>query len=820
MFKKAEQKHSSTFPARLENLKGILDFVEQFCLNSPLSARDLKAIKLSVEEICTNIIRHSYLYDSGDINITGVKSKQALTLVISDQGSRFDPTKITETQLDDQVETERKGGLGLQLVKKLMDRVEYNYQNGENCLKLVKRYPGAKAETRPAKRASLRTKVSWAAWLTILTGVMVFFFLASRRIETGVTQRILEDTLVLVQTIARNSSSSLEIADDLALSKLVRDFAAGKEDLAYLVVVDSFETIWASAKDPLQVLSRWQSPAGLKGTFLGAQQYKDPVLGRVYYFTSPVQTGSQIIGQVYLGLKDRGITAEISQENKTVGLISLLFLAIGWVGIYLVSKAAFRPVQELRDRIQRIGGTPELKQAETGSDEIEEILKAFGQATDRIKKTQLTASEEEKLRQELAQAEQIRQALIPKETPPVRGAEIASLYKVAREIGGDYFDFVQVDDQNLGIAVADIAGKGISASMVMASVRTALRFQALDQLDPARVLDQVDSFISSDIPKGMFVTMFYAVLNLTAGKLCCASAGHNPALFYQHKEKKILRINPRGKPLGLKLSSPELGRESVSLKLAPADILVLYTDGITECRNPAGEQFGLGRLSEFVHTNSSQSAEELKNLLEQKLREFSGSAQSADDITLVIFKLIEKDGPSLTNDLNLVTFRVERGELSLADACRQLGVDYRSYRRYRARGKRYQRPLGTDMELSGELNKKIFGIVEQQPQITLSELKRRVEKGGPDRVSRLSTTGLYRRLIAIGLDNLKGRYEYILRTKTQPMPEWNEALQKLRAQERLMSQLHAAELRSRSHQGFTNSAGMDTLAADQKELEE
>jgi sigma-B regulation protein RsbU (phosphoserine phosphatase) len=212
---------------------------------------------------------------------------------------------------------------------------------------------------------------------------------------------------------------------------------------------------------------------------------------------------------------------------------------------------------------------------------------------------------------------------------------------VAREIGGDYFDFIQIEENTLGIAVADIAGKGVSASLIMSAIRTALRLQARQSRNPAEVLEKVDSFISSDIPKGMFVTMFYAVVNLEDRNFVCASAGHNPAFLLRAEENKLIQINPRGLPLGLKLTDRPYAHETFTSQLHTNDLLVLYTDGITECRNASGEQFGANRLTELIQAQAHLTPEQLAYALEQRLNEFSGALEPKDDITLVIFKLGE-----------------------------------------------------------------------------------------------------------------------------------------------------------------------------------
>jgi phosphoserine phosphatase RsbU/P len=165
--------------------------------------------------------------------------------------------------------------------------------------------------------------------------------------------------------------------------------------------------------------------------------------------------------------------------------------------------------------------------------------------------------------------------------------------------------------------------------------------QARQNIDPVSVLEKVDSFISPEMPKGMFVTMFYGIISLESKDFKCASAGHNPGLLYKAQEKRLLRLNPKGLPLGLNLSESQLQREVISIQLEPGDLLLLYTDGITECRNLSGEQFGLSRLAEFMQAHNNLSCDGLAKLLEQKLAEFAGSSEQKDDVTLVLLKLEE-----------------------------------------------------------------------------------------------------------------------------------------------------------------------------------
>jgi len=646
MFKKAILQFVSTIPAQLENLKGILAFVSEVGQKTPLSAKEIKGLQLVVEEICTNIIRHSYLFSTGDITLKASLLSDRLTLSILDQGQPFDPTQIKEESLQQQVQTGRKGGLGLKLIRKLMDEVEYKYEDGQNQLRLTKMFPGAiKKPELKGKKLSLQAKIVWGAVLVWSAMVLVFYFYMATKIESSAKERILATSAEWTNTLARNAAEALMVGDDLTLSGLTTNFAKGKSGIAYLYVVDSLNTIWASPFEPSQVLSKFILPYGLSQDNSTPSLHYHPRFGRCYHCLAPVRQAEKQIGTVHLGLRAEAVDQEVKEAGNDLLKGSFLGLMIGWAGIFFLSSLAARPIRTLRKRIEQTGSLAGKGVLAGEDEEIAQILKAFEETTTRIKIAQQQTSQQEWQKKESELAQEIRQALIPKEFPLIEGVQLSSLYKVAREIGGDYFDFIRVDEKNLGLAVADIAGKGVSASLIMSAIRTALRLQARQSTDPVSVLEKVDSFISPEMPKGIFVTMFYGIINLESKEFRCASAGHNPALLLKAQGKRLLRLNPKGLPLGLKLSESQLQREALSIQLEPSDLLLLYTDGITECRNPSGEQFGPGRLAEFMQAHSNLSCEKLAKLLEQRLAEFTGGFEQKDDVTLVLFRLEETRSP-------------------------------------------------------------------------------------------------------------------------------------------------------------------------------
>ena len=192
-------------------------------------------------------------------------------------------------------------------------------------------------------------------------------------------------------------------------------------------------------------------------------------------------------------------------------------------------------------------------------------------------------------------AQEIQQTLLPTDFPDLEGYEISSLYQAAKEVGGDYYDFVEVDKDTLGIVVADVSGKGVPGSLVMTMIRTALRTEARGVKNDAGVLARGSAFVVNDMKKGMFVTIFDVSIDSTRRRLNYASAGHNPMILYRPSAKTTYYLNPRGFPIGIQLAETDLFRNSIEsdiIQLADEDILILYTDVITEAMNGYRELSG------------------------------------------------------------------------------------------------------------------------------------------------------------------------------------------------------------------------------------
>ena len=242
------------------------------------------------------------------------------------------------------------------------------------------------------------------------------------------------------------------------------------------------------------------------------------------------------------------------------------------------------------------------------------------------------AQERERIEQELQVARQIQQALLPEAVPELDGWQLAAYYKPAREVGGDFYDFLELEDGHLGLVVGDATGKGMPAALVMATTRGMLRAVAQTLDSPGEVLQRVNDALYPDIPSEMFVTCFYAILDPRSGTLRYANAGHDLPYLWDGGDAEELRA--RGMPLGL---MPEMGYEEKEGVLREGDSVLFYSDGLVEAHDPNYEMFGFPRLRVLISEHNKQRS--LVDSLLDEVYSFVGEGwEQEDDITLLTLR--------------------------------------------------------------------------------------------------------------------------------------------------------------------------------------
>lgn len=275
------------------------------------------------------------------------------------------------------------------------------------------------------------------------------------------------------------------------------------------------------------------------------------------------------------------------------------------------------------------------------SDEIRTFQTIANQAAVAIHLAQLHKNELElkRIEQELDIASNIQAQMMPSENPRLEEFDIAGWSHPCNEVGGDFYDFIDLRNDNLGIAVGDVSGKGIPAALLMVTLRTSLRVQAENLRSLPAVIQRVNKALYHDTHPEEFATLFFASLDPATRTLTYVNAGHNFPILVRRDE--TLSLKTGGTPLGL-FSEMEYGARQFRVK--PGDLLVVFTDGFTEAMNPDGEQFGPGRLLRQIREFRHLSAEKIVRVLDEKVKLFAdGNDSYCDDRTIVVLKVPEKE---------------------------------------------------------------------------------------------------------------------------------------------------------------------------------
>jgi PAS domain S-box-containing protein len=319
---------------------------------------------------------------------------------------------------------------------------------------------------------------------------------------------------------------------------------------------------------------------------------------------------------------DSGVDAVTRRSRKDGTLVDVELLAVpvtvggDQVGTY----AMYHDITELK-RVEE-----EVKQL--NKDLENRVAERSEQLKSAMAKQQQEAQERERIEQELRVARLIQHTLLPKSLPELEGHKIAVYYQPAREVGGDFYDFLQLPDGRLGLIVGDVSGKGVPAAIVMAITRTMLR-AAYHLSSPGEILEQVNNNLFPDIPPNMFVTCLAAILNCRTGRLQYANAGHD--LPYLRHADGVSELRATGVPLGL---MPGMSYEEKEITLKPGESVLLYSDGLVEAHSPRREMFGFPRMQGLVGAHPGGAT--LIDSLLSELEQFTGEEwEQEDDITLL-----------------------------------------------------------------------------------------------------------------------------------------------------------------------------------------
>ena len=240
---------------------------------------------------------------------------------------------------------------------------------------------------------------------------------------------------------------------------------------------------------------------------------------------------------------------------------------------------------------------------------------------------------------DLEQAAEIQRGILPRGHPVIEGIDLAGHNAPCRTVGGDYYDFIPYDDGRVAVVLGDVAGKGMSAALLMSNLQARVQLLAEIPQDLAKLMSRLDQSVSVNAPANRFITMFFGVIDPAKGELTYCNAGHNPPLVIR-ASGEVDRLPAKGTVLGI---FPEIGYEQQSIAFESGDMIAIYSDGITEAENSDGDDYGEDRLAEMLVANKDLGAVAIIDAVLEHLSEFTNAAPFEDDVTLLVAR---RTGPA------------------------------------------------------------------------------------------------------------------------------------------------------------------------------
>lgn len=747
MFRKVKTEECRV-PADIKYLEEMRDFVTHVGRKYGVPERILNSLRLAVEEAGTNIIRHAYRDWEGFITVRIYIRRKDITVSLIDQGHTFDLRKVRDPDLRRYVDIGKKGGLGIFIIRKLVDAIDYRKMEEGNELRLIKRIPemGKHLFALPGKNLPLKLRYALFSNIIFVSILLIVTGIFSIHQKNRIFRTDLEAGRALAKTLAQQSVVYLANEEIIELARMAAEFQQNQQPLIYDALIVNSEQIVLGAKNVELIDEPYPSSISASRVGKNVRRFRFNGKVEVYDISEPVltQSESRPIGHVHLLLNKKAIDRKIREAQLQTLRVFLVLLLVGVAGIFGLIYLIMSPLKRLVRWMQATsqGEIQEEVDFDT-SDEIGEIAYAFNEITEKFRKSQENVAEQERLKKEMQVAQEIQHTLLPSRFPKIEGYEIASHYEAAREVGGDYFDFVEVDKDSMGIVVADVSGKGVPGSLIMTMIRTALRTEARGNKNAADVLARVNDFVINDMKRGMFVTVFYMILDSYNRTINYASAGHNPMILYRSQTRKSYYLNPRGFPIGLNIPDRTLFRktiESDTIHLREGDVLIVYTDGITEAMNAQREKFGEERFLAVIRKYGHLAVEPLVEHIKDEIKAFTGGEPQSDDITLVAIKEKLKAEDVLFNLRTKLLRMVAEEGLSVKEACEKLGVSTSTYYKYK---KRFEK-MGVDglrEEVArSEVEERHIAIEDK---VKILDIIRKHPEFGPKRISEELNTEAY-----------------------------------------------------------------------------
>ncbi|MFQ5866248.1 MAG: SpoIIE family protein phosphatase [bacterium] len=328
---------------------------------------------------------------------------------------------------------------------------------------------------------------------------------------------------------------------------------------------------------------------------------------------------------------EKDVFSSRDQLRRTLIQVFLFVILVGVFGVYFIIRQMFKPVQRLTDITKEVTkGNWDIAIDYESNDEIGILAKSFNGMVQSLR-------ENARIWHEFNVARDMQSRMLPESYPEVTGIQISAKSTPAKEVGGDFYDFLQLENGKLGVVIGDVSGHGVSAAMVMTAAMSAVRFAAEEKIQTDEVLSLVNTRLHKDIQKNMFVALFYGIIDPKIRRLYYTNAGQTMPMLWRQGEVKFLpqAIKSDRFPLGIVKSTLY---EQLSFDLESDDILIFYTDGIVDAMNGYYDAYGFNRFSASIQNHARLEPTDMVEQLVSDLEHYCGQSNFHDDITIVILK--------------------------------------------------------------------------------------------------------------------------------------------------------------------------------------
>ncbi|MEW5702538.1 MAG: SpoIIE family protein phosphatase [Candidatus Zixiibacteriota bacterium] len=495
-------------------------------------------------------------------------------------------------------------------------------------------------------RRSIRWEFSLYVSAVIVILMLVTGYVVTRKYVTTVTRGVTEKLLVQARSYSTTAGKLILSAngpDLLMLSNVCKKLAADNKDV-YWVGIAGADDHFLAHTDIKQLTQNASLRAGHDRAFAEVLRDNETLerAADTLSVTIPIVEQGIRIGRLALAASSRQIQAARRASIVTVASITLAMLMLGIPVTLLVVHRKLRAVGLITDALRRVDLNnirfDVMIPTRNEFGYLAETVRVMG---GKLNRAQQDLKEKERLDRELEIAHEIQESILPHCVPESDRFQMAVSYRSAKVVGGDYYDFLELDDTHLGLVVADVSGKSLPGMLVMLMTRDIIRSLARPGMPPAALLSAVNRKLHPDLKKGMFVTMFLGVLDTESGDFEFASAGHNPLIVLPVDGDTVELVKTRGFPLGMLPPDQFDARiESRRIALSQDMWLVQYTDGLNEGQDGDKNEFGIDRLLETIGSCRGLTADGLVDHTLKIHGDFVKSAPQYDDITLVAVKWI------------------------------------------------------------------------------------------------------------------------------------------------------------------------------------